>query len=265
MVKLQRERALLEHILKGSLLELKETRTFNFLNDKVIQYTQEHKEERKLLTELAEYGLTAPGLKRELASSKLRTQEELSQNLQKLAVLQDKVAKVKNDTKVQLAFLANWEEARSDQVCLALQREEKILEEQLDIVNEETSNELRVHTELQIALEKVIKKIENMKSDWDAKYLKDVEDKNEQLRREREKREQNLSELKHLAEVYVEHKKELREWQQFCHERQVALEKLRYENAMATIVQAWWRGTMVRRGLGAYKKKKSPPKGAKKK
>jgi hypothetical protein len=82
------QRALFEYVLRGTLAELKNGNTFNFLNDKVIQYTQEHKEEKKLLKELAEYGLTAPGLKRELASSKLRTQEELSQNLQKLSVLQ---------------------------------------------------------------------------------------------------------------------------------------------------------------------------------
>jgi len=70
------------------LAELNSSKTFNFLNDKVIQYTQEHREEKKLLKELAEYGLTAPGLKRELASSKQRTQVELSQNLKKLATLQ---------------------------------------------------------------------------------------------------------------------------------------------------------------------------------
>jgi len=35
--------------------------------------------------------------------------------------------------------------------------------------------------------------------------------------------------------------------------------------AMATKIQAWWRGTMVRKGLGPYKKKKGPPKATKKK
>jgi hypothetical protein len=29
-----------------------------------------------------------------------------------------------------------------------------------------------------------------------------------------------------------------------------------YLYSMATVIQAWWRGTMVRRGLGPYKKSK---------
>jgi hypothetical protein len=154
------------------LEELKTGQTFNFLNDKVIQYTQEHKEEKKLLKELAEYGLTAPGLKRELASSKLRTQQELSHNLQKLATLQvmisqialkvlkfavqDRVAKERSENKIRLAFAANWEEARTEQVGLALQGAEKKLIDKLNKVEEDTSNELRAHSELRLALEKAI-------------------------------------------------------------------------------------------------------------
>jgi len=34
---------------------------------------------------------------------------------------------------------------------------------------------------------------------------------------------------------------------------------------MATKIQAWWRGTMVRKGLGPYKKRKKPAKDKKKK
>jgi hypothetical protein len=66
------------------------------------------------------------------------------------------VAKVKNETKVRQAFLANWEEARVEQVNVALQLEEKKLSEDFDKIEEETSNEFRVHSELSTALEKAI-------------------------------------------------------------------------------------------------------------
>jgi len=66
------------------------------------------------------------------------------------------VAKVKNETKVRQAFLANWEEVRVEQVNVALQLEEKKLSEDFDKIEEETSNEFRVHSELSTALEKAI-------------------------------------------------------------------------------------------------------------
>lgn len=66
------------------------------------------------------------------------------------------MAKVKNETKVRQAFLANWEEVRVEQVNVALQLEEKKLSEDFDKIEEETSNEFRVHSELSTALEKAI-------------------------------------------------------------------------------------------------------------
>lgn len=66
------------------------------------------------------------------------------------------MAKVKNETKVRQAFLANWEEARVEQVNVALKIEEKKLGEAFDKIEEDTSNEFRVHSELSMALEKVI-------------------------------------------------------------------------------------------------------------
>jgi CHASE3 domain sensor protein len=57
---------------------------------KVAQYQREQREDKKLLSELAELSLTAPGLKKELASAKQRAQTELRQSQQTLAKVQVK-------------------------------------------------------------------------------------------------------------------------------------------------------------------------------
>lgn len=55
---------------------------------------------------------------------------------------------------------------------------------------------------------------------------------------------------------YRQHKKQLRAYEGLRLKRQQVLEQVRYETKTATLIQSWWRGTMVRRGLGPYKKKK---------
>lgn len=53
-------------------------------------------------------------------------------------------------------------------------------------------------------------------------------------------------------------------WLERKAEKQRIEEELRFLNRMATVIQAWWRGTMVRKKLGPYrpasKKKKKDKK-----
>jgi hypothetical protein len=87
-------RTLLEFILKDAVEELRGNRSFARLHAIVTQFQTEYKEERKLFTELIELGLTAPGLKKDLASEKQKTQYELQDSLQTLAKVQVKNTKI---------------------------------------------------------------------------------------------------------------------------------------------------------------------------
>lgn len=49
------------------------------------------------------------------------------------------------------------------------------------------------------------------------------------------------------------HAGEMRSWLTFKRERAARLAREERIRASATKIQAWWRGTMVRRGLGAFR------------
>ncbi|KAF4525745.1 hypothetical protein B566_EDAN002005 [Ephemera danica] len=260
MLKLQKDRALLEYILKEAVEELRNSRSFNKLHLKVTQFQREHREERKLFTELIELGLTAPGLKKDLASEKQKTRFELQESLKTLAKVQDKVARVRAEGATNKALAVKWETARAGQLDMKLTMDEEGLEKKLEEVARDTDVELRVHAELETFLQATVQDLQEQTEEWKEKYDKDKAEKEEKLAALKQKRDKNMKELKALADLYCRHKKELREYETQREQRQLALEKMRYENEKSILIQAWWRGVMVRRGLGPYKKKKKPVK-----
>lgn len=58
---------------------------------------------------------------------------------------------------------------------------------------------------------------------------------------------------------YATHDKKMKDWEHFKDEREKARQyRLKMTNA-ATVLQAWWRGLLVRMQLGPYKPAKKPP------
>ncbi|KAL0269275.1 UNVERIFIED_CONTAM: hypothetical protein PYX00_007071 [Menopon gallinae] len=83
-----------------------------------------------------------------------------------------------------------------------------------------------------------------------------------QLQKKARKQQFKLQELKSL---FNDRQKEMEDYLKFKEERRAEEERERFINECATKIQAWWRGTMVRKGLGPYKRRKKAPKDKKKK
>ncbi|KOB77999.1 Uncharacterized protein OBRU01_03210, partial [Operophtera brumata] len=118
-------------------------------------------------------------------------------------------------------------------------------------------HEQRVHDELLKAYEMQIQR-----------YTTDTTDINARLSARRE--QLGVASLRHeeLQKLFNLHEGEMRSWLTFKRERAARLAREARLRDSATRIQAWWRGTMVRRGLGAFRfmrnVKKTPSKHKKK-
>ncbi|XP_017786460.1 PREDICTED: IQ domain-containing protein G-like [Nicrophorus vespilloides] len=68
-----------------------------------------------------------------------------------------------------------------------------------------------------------------------------------------------------MTDLYNQRDMEMKKYQVFKEEKRLEAEEKAIYNANAIIIQAWWRGVMVRRKLGPYKPKKSRGRGKKQK
>ncbi|KAM9453259.1 dynein regulatory complex protein 9-like [Salvelinus alpinus] len=93
---------------------------------------------------------------------------------------------------------------------------------------------------------------------WMERYERDMEDKQQELNSLRNKKANNLSQLQELAKKYRDIEQVVIEYRMEKEALRRKLEKEHMERDAATKIQSWWRGTLVRRGLGPYKKGKKP-------
>ncbi|XP_030606646.1 dynein regulatory complex protein 9-like [Archocentrus centrarchus] len=192
----------------------------------------------------------------------LKQQEELQQKTQKL-----KGRSLEAQMKENLLKMRSKENTKENDTGLQLKKiqietsqAETLLEQQLKLLQKQLMERTRVHEESEKFLRNQHEELQQL-----VRELKQWSGEMEQEQRNhlinvRFKRTKNLEKLDEMKSKFLEMEKVVME----DREEQ---EKLCQEEARAraaTKLQAWWRGCMVRRGLGSFKKAEKGKKGTKK-
>ncbi|XP_018537837.1 dynein regulatory complex protein 9 [Lates calcarifer] len=138
---------------------------------------------------------------------------------------------------------------------------EKLLEDQLELLQKQLKDEARVHEESKKFLQNQHEGLQLQLQQWQEHTQQMLQEKEQQLNHVHCKRTVNLEKLSEM-------RRKFKQMEQVAMEDREEQEKLRQQQAearAATKLQAWWRGCMVRRGLGSFKKAEEDKKGKKKK
>ncbi|VVC88370.1 unnamed protein product [Leptidea sinapis] len=156
-------------------------------------------------------------------------------------------------------YVENWQRARTEQHLQTIYDKEIVPSRVIEYFKQRADYEQRVHAEVElltnIRINETLEKVES----WMNKYDTDMEaiDLKIQLKK---------NEYQDMFDRRLEkHDQMMKDWIHFKEEREKA--RLYREKMMnsAIIIQAWWRGLLVRRQLGPYKVKKKKGDAAKKK
>ncbi|XP_045901109.1 dynein regulatory complex protein 9 [Micropterus dolomieu] len=241
-------------------LELEEKQSFHSLQQVV------EEEEQKKMTENMKREA-----KRELEQRKQtvqRQQEEFQQKTEKLADMYMLAKDLKFQLNEQSSKIANKKKIVEKNIELQLQQTqketsqtEKLLEDQLELMQKQLKEETRIHEKSKAFLQNQHEELQQQLQQWQQRTKQMLQEMEQQLNSVRCKRTVNLDRL-------TEMRRKFREMEQVVMEDRAEQEKLRQQQAearAATKLQAWWRGCMVRRGLGSFKKPEDVKKGKKKK
>ncbi|CAG9565230.1 unnamed protein product [Danaus chrysippus] len=162
-------------------------------------------------------------------------------------------------------YVDRWQVARTEQHHQAIHDKEAAPSTIIEYYKHRADNEQRVHAEIEllfsISINETLEKVE----EWMAKYDKDMENIDLKIQIKKNEYYDMLDKRIHLEETIEKHDQLMKMWIQFKEER----EKIRaYREKMtksAIMVQAWWRGLLVRRQLGPYRVSKKKGGKAKKK
>ncbi|CAN9514145.1 unnamed protein product [Ophioblennius macclurei] len=217
-------------------LELEEKNSFNTLLDVVEKKEHQDKDDekkRELMEELEQ---------RRQRLLEMEAQEQARKANEKPAASARQLLEIKQDLKrnIELQLLAEEK---------ATAKAEKLLQDQLDLLQKKMMEEMRVHVESEKFLRDQHEELQQQMQKWQQLTKQVQQDKKEQLISVWAKKTLSSSKLMEIKGMF-------RMMEQVVIENREEQEKLRQQQAKvaaAIKLQAWWRGCMVRRGLGSFK------------
>ncbi|XP_049878044.1 dynein regulatory complex protein 9-like isoform X3 [Pectinophora gossypiella] len=153
-------------------------------------------------------------------------------------------------------YVDNWQNARTEQHKDVIHGKESFYSDSTEFYKMRTDHESRVHLEVEnftnILINETLKSIE----DWMDKYEEDMEKIDLRIQIQKNDYQNMHDKRRGMEKLYNKHWKEMKDWNTFKEERAKAQ---LYHDTMqksAIIVQAWWRGLLVRKQLGPFRPKK---------
>lgn len=153
-------------------------------------------------------------------------------------------------------MVKKWEQVRIEQEDKILKIEENKLKETHNETIEKISRENRAMDEIEAYIKYKMESLEELTEFWINKY----ETESEQLDNEIHATKEKISDIKmksdELKDIYDVRQKEMDEYYEIKRMQKEALDLANLQWQSAVRIQSWWRGLMVRKGFGRFRRKK---------
>ncbi|XP_024610537.1 IQ domain-containing protein G [Neophocaena asiaeorientalis asiaeorientalis] len=192
-------------------------------------------------------------LQKQLLNVKRERQAEVQSRHEYIAHLKDQLQEMKAKTNMENRYMKRNAELQISQTQKKCSKTEELLLEEIEKLRLKTEEENRIHAEIEIFLRKEQQKLEEKLEFWMEKFDKDTEMKQNELNALKAAKASDLAHLQELA-------KTIREYEQVIIEDRIEKEKTRkkieqdhLELESSIKLQAWWRGTVVRKEIGGFR------------
>ncbi|XP_074449477.1 dynein regulatory complex protein 9 isoform X2 [Larus michahellis] len=191
-------------------------------------------------------------LEEQLRDVKKQTETELQNRDSMIAYLEDQLQEMKAKMNMESCYMKKSTDLQVHQTQKKCSNAENVLDEETQKLRSKTDKEIRVHTEIENFLRQHLKKVEEKLEHWVDKYENDTDAKEEELDALKALKANNLETLQRLAtECQMFEETIIRDRaEKEAKKRQLEQDALELKSTLK--LQAWWRGTMVRRNLGPY-------------
>jgi len=256
LMKINRDRQFAYEALKPCLDEITESGTFNTLQKSV-----EEESVRKCRFRVAQEKETnakreLKDRNRRLAATKKGTETEVHELTEMIAHIKDQIQELKSKTAIESRYVKKSAETSIEMNASLRGNEESELQEILDTLKRDIEGENRAHTDVKNFLLKKRRQLEDKIEFWMEKYENDTESRTNELANLKTDKDKDLRTLQELARTYDDYERVVKEDQAEKKRIKDKKERDELERVTSVKIQAWWRGTMVRKGLGEFKKDK---------
>ncbi|KAJ8368106.1 hypothetical protein SKAU_G00081340 [Synaphobranchus kaupii] len=258
LAEVEYDRHFVAQVITNLLRELRETGTFHSLLSTIEEEKKRKAHIRDFIIREEEGRRKTKTLQRQLLDIRKEKVLDLQRRDEMIAHLKDQLQETKARTDLEMTYVTKNSELQLYQEQKLNSVKDKDLEAEIKRLHEKLEEERRSRIEMERFLKDDQLALGEKLEMWMERYEKDIEEKQQELTTLKNNRASNLARLQELAKQY-------RESEQVVIADRLEKENLRRERekeemewTAAIKVQSWWRGAMVRQGLGPYKKAKKP-------
>ncbi|XP_007538203.1 dynein regulatory complex protein 9 isoform X1 [Erinaceus europaeus] len=251
--KIQMDRKFFSDIITDTLQELEESNTYTSLLDALGQESANKVHFYDVISREENGRKQIKSLQKQLLNVKREREAEVLSRSEYIAHLKDQLQEMKAKTNMENRYMKVNSELQVSQTQKKCNRAEELLLEEIEKLRLKTEEENRIHMEIELFLRKEQQKLEEKLEFWMDKFDKDTDMKQNELNALKSAKASDLAHLQDLA-------KTIREREQAVIEDRIEKDKARKKAAQdklelksAIKLQAWWRGTVVRREIGAFR------------
>ncbi|XP_063772636.1 dynein regulatory complex protein 9 isoform X3 [Pseudophryne corroboree] len=255
--KVQADRQFAADIIADMLIELETSGSFLSLQRAVAMEKEKKANFYDTIAREQEGRKKIKALQKQLQDVRLEKKVEMQSRTELIAHLKDQLQEMKAKTSMEGRYAKKDTELQVSQTQRKCNIVESDLQLEIQKIKEKTDEEIRVHVEIENFLRQHQQELEEKLEYWMEKYDKDTEEKQAELNALKTAKVNDLTLLQDLAKQYTEYEKVIIEDRLEKEKAQQQKKQKKLELASAIKIQAWWRGMMVRKGLGPYKKSKS--------
>ncbi|CAH1637588.1 unnamed protein product [Spodoptera littoralis] len=156
-------------------------------------------------------------------------------------------------------YITNWQCARTEQHTQTINDTESGPSTAISYFRNRGDQEQRVHSEIDLLVNVFINETLAKVESWMNKYDTDMEAIDLKITIMKNKYQDEVAKRKSMEDDLAHHADQMTLWNKFKDDRERARLYRKKMTESAIIVQAWWRGLLVRLELGPFRPKKKAP------
>ncbi|XP_028608103.1 dynein regulatory complex protein 9 [Grammomys surdaster] len=251
--KIQNDRQYFSDVIANAMMEMQDSGSFTSLLEALGKERDSKMNFHDVITREEKGRKQIKSLQKQLIDVKRERQMQVQNGNDYIAHLRDQLQEMKAKTNLENLYMKRNTELQIAQTQKKCNRAEELLLEEIEKLRMKTEEENRVHAEIEMFLKNQQQKLEEKLEFWMEKFDKDTEAKQNELNALKAAKASDLAHLQDLAKM-------IREYEQVIIEDRIEKEKTRkkleqddLELRSIVKLQAWWRGTVVRKEIGNFK------------
>ncbi|XP_068548749.1 dynein regulatory complex protein 9 isoform X1 [Anas acuta] len=250
--KIQADRQYASDVITATMKEMQESGTFNSLIEANGRENAKKNKFHDTLIREEEGKKEIKSLQKQLQDVKKETETELQNRDNTILYLKEELQELKAKTDMEKCYVKKHTDLQVHQTQKKCSNAENGLNKEIEDLKKETDEEIRVHVETENFLRQYYKKVEEKLEYWVDKYENDTDAKDAELEALKESKANNLEMLQRFASECQMFEETIIADRAEKEAKRRKLERDALELKSILKLQAWWRGTMVRRYLGPY-------------